>query len=507
MLFNSPAYIFLFLPLVIAGYFFLSRHRMVTAGKAWLVLASLFFYGYWNPSYLLLIILSMLVNFAVGSALQRTHVEGAKRLTGTNKRYSRKSILITGILFNLGLLAYFKYADFFITNVNRVVGSNFALLELLLPLAISFFTFQQIAYLADCYQVETQEYDFLNYCLFVTFFPQLIAGPIVHHREMMPQFVFLRHKLVNWRNISTGIFVFSLGLFKKVVIADSFALWANGGFDATTQLSLFEAWGTSLSYTFQLYYDFSGYSDMAIGAALMLNIRLPVNFNSPYKAFTLQDFWRRWHMTLSRWLRDYLYIPMGGNRKGVARSYLNLLITFFLAGLWHGAGWTFVAWGTVHGVGLMIHRGWRQIGLQLPVAAGWLLTFLFVNTAWVLFRAPTFERGIEILKAMAGINGITISSQFGTLSHWMNKLPFWQLADNKYVFVGSQETLGYLVVFGGIAFLLPNSMQLIGFTEYNGRFAFQPNRVYGFVAALLFFFSILTFLGGAGQSEFLYFNF
>jgi alginate O-acetyltransferase complex protein AlgI len=507
MLFNSPVYIFLFLPVVIAGYFFLNRHRLITAGKAWLVLASLFFYGYWNSSYLLLIIGSMLVNYSVGTALYRIQPIDSARLSGTYKHYSRKAVFIAGLLFNLGLLAYFKYADFFIDNLNGVMGAHFPLLELALPLAISFFTFQQIAYLADCYKVDTQEYDFLNYCLFVTFFPQLIAGPIVHHKEMMPQFVRLRNKLVNWRNFSTGLFVFSLGLFKKLVVADSFAVWANTGFDSSGVLTLFEAWGASLSYTFQLYYDFSGYSDMAIGAALMLNIRLPINFNSPYKALTLQEFWRRWHMTLSRWLRDYLYIPLGGNRKGRLRAYLNLFLTFLFAGLWHGAGWTFVVWGAMHGVALMLHRAWKQAGMQMPAVAAWLMTFLFVNIAWVLFRATSFEGGLQILQGMAGVNGISVSSQFAEVFHWMNKLTFWSVAESGHVFVGSIETLGYLIVFGVIAFFLPNTMQLIGFAEYTGRFALKLNRRYAFFAAILFFFSVLSFLGGASQSEFLYFNF
>ena len=336
MLFNSPVYIFLFLPIVVLGYFLFNHFRLIVAAKAWLVLSSLFFYGFWNPSYLALIIGSMLVNFALGTALHR---EKRAPTRGKYHHLKRKNILAAGVLFNLGLLGYYKYEDFLIENFNLLLDRETGYLNLVLPLAISFFTFQQIAYLVDSYQQDTKEYDFLNYCLFVTFFPQLIAGPIVHHGEMMPQFMKLRTKILDWHNVSAGVFVFTIGLFKKVVIADSFAIWANAGFDAVAPLGFYEAWGTSLSYTFQLYYDFSGYTDMAIGAALLFNIRLPINFNSPYKAIGIQDFWRRWHITLSRWLRDYVYIPLGGSRKGNLRTYTNLLATFLLGGLWHGAGW------------------------------------------------------------------------------------------------------------------------------------------------------------------------
>ena len=257
----------------------------------------------------------------------------------------RKQTFVLGVVFDLGLLGFFKYADFFVTNFNGLFGASFGLPGIVLPLAISFFTFQQIAYLADCYRQETKEYDFLNYALFVTFFPQLIAGPIVHHKEMMPQFYARRNWLKDYNNISLGLFIFSLGIVKKVLIADTFAKWATAGFDYSATLHFLEAWAASLSYTFQIYFDFSGYTDMAIGAALLFNIRLPINFNSPYKALDIQDFWRRWHMTLSRFLRDYLYIPLGGNRKGVPRTYLNIFITFLFGGLWHGASWMFVIWG------------------------------------------------------------------------------------------------------------------------------------------------------------------
>lgn len=403
MLFNSPIYIFLFLPFVFGVYFFLNRRRLITGGKSWLVLTSIFFYAYWNPVYLPLILGSMIVNYGIGTTLSGDPDYSGKSVV------PRRLILLIGVVLNLALLGYFKYADFFLGNVNYLFGSGFDLLHLALPLAISFFTFQQVAYLADSYQGQTREYDFLNYCLFVTFFPQLIAGPIVHHGEMMPQFQKLRNKVLNYRNVSIGLFVFVMGLFKKVVIADTFAVWANVGFGQPEYLGFVDAWAASLSYTMQLYFDFSGYTDMAIGSAYMFNIVLPLNFNSPYKALNIQDFWRRWHMTLSRWLRDYLYIPLGGNRKGPGRTYVNLFMTFFLGGLWHGAGWTFVAWGALHGGGTSVHKYWHDRGFRMPKWLGWFVTFSFVNFAWVYFRAESFDKANQLLYAMAGLNGFQMS--------------------------------------------------------------------------------------------------
>ena len=281
MLFNSHEFIFLFLPITLFLYFFLNRKRLTYASKGFLVVSSLFFYSWWNIIYLPLILLSIVFNYVIGASLTKEH---------QYKRVSKKQLVIVGIIGNIGLLIYFKYADFFINNVNFVLGSEIPLLYLVLPLAISFFTFQQIAYLVDSYRGETKEYDFLNYAVFVTFFPQLIAGPIVHHKEMMPQFANVRNKVINYKNITLGLFIFSIGLFKKVVIADTFAVWAIKGFDNAQVLMFLEAWVTSLSYTFQLYFDFSGYTDMAIGAALLFNIILPINFNSPYKATNIQDF-------------------------------------------------------------------------------------------------------------------------------------------------------------------------------------------------------------------------
>lgn len=396
MIFSSPQFILLFLPIVFWGYFYLNRIRLVLAGKAWLVALSLFFYGYWNIAYLPLLLGSIFFNFAVGTALSPNHI--SKR-----PRFSRRIVLIFSIAANLSLLGYFKYANFLVDNLNAVLNTGYVLPQILLPLGISFFTFTQIAYLVDSYRGEANEYNFLNYALFVTFFPHLIAGPILHHREMMSQFESRWTLAVRYRNIVLGFFIFSIGLFKKVVIADHFAMWANAGFDGGATLDFFSAWATSLSYTFQLYFDFSGYCDMAIGSSLLFNIWLPINFNSPYKALDIQDFWRRWHMTLSRYLRDYLYIPLGGNRCSTVRVYINLMTTFVVGGLWHGASWMFVIWGALHGVALIMHRVWSGLGLSMPKAMAWLVTFNFVNITWIFFRAKTLDDAIRVMSGMVNI--------------------------------------------------------------------------------------------------------
>src|SRR5574344_1675498 len=309
MLFNSIEYIFLFVPFVLIIYLFLNKKHLIVLSKCWLILASFFFYGYLTPKYIPLLIFSIFINFAVGSALN------------TNLKTNKQLVFIIGIIINLLFLGYFKYMNFFIQNINSVFHSHLTLLHIILPLGISFFTFQQIAYLCDSYEGKAKEYDFLNYTLFIVFFPQLVAGPIVHHGEMIPQFNSLKNKFINWQNLSKGLFLFLIGLFKKVIIADTLAKWATLGFESNSALSFFEAWTTILSYTFQIYYDFSGYTDMALGVALMFNIKLPQNFNNPYKSIDIEDFWRRWHMTLSKFLKNYVYIPLGGNSRVPVRIY------------------------------------------------------------------------------------------------------------------------------------------------------------------------------------------
>jgi alginate O-acetyltransferase complex protein AlgI len=397
MIFSSPEFILVFLPIVFYGYFYLNKLRLTFAGKVWLVAMSLFFYVYWNISYLPLLLVSIFFNFSVGTALSRCNTQRRHRLP-------YRFVLTGSIAANLALLGYFKYSNFLIDNINSVFNLGYILSPILLPLGISFFTFTQIAYLVDSFQGKVKEYDFLNYTLFVTYFPHLIAGPILHHREMMFQFESRWTLAVRHRNILLGFFIFSVGLFKKVMIADTFAIWANAGFDDGVTHDFFSSWATSLSYTFQLYFDFSGYCDMAIGSSLLFNIWLPINFNSPYKALDIQDFWRRWHITLSRFLRDYLYIPLGGNRCSTIKVYFNLMTTFILGGLWHGASWMFVIWGALHGVALVVHRIWIGLDICLPKFLAWLLTFNFVNITWIFFRAKTLDDAFRIIRGMMNID-------------------------------------------------------------------------------------------------------
>lgn len=400
MVFSSWQFVLLFLPISCSIYFYLNRLRLIIAGKVWLVASSLFFYAYWDIRYLALILASILLNFAIGTGLAQSFQSQAIDLSKITHGLNRKVVLTTGISANLLLLGYYKYSDFFLANVNSIFATSFALPHIVLPLAISFFTFTQIVYLVDSYRGETAEYDLLNYSLFVTFFPHLIAGPIVHHRQIMPQF-FSRWKILpRYTNIAKGLFIFAIGIFKKSVLADTLAIWARAGFDGTQPLNFFSAWAASLSYSLQLYFDFSGYCDMAIGASLLFNVWLPVNFNSPYKALDIQDFWRRWHITLSNFLRDYLYIPLGGNRHGPFRTYGNIFVVFVLGGLWHGATWMYVIWGALHGGALIGNRLWKKYGYPMPKILAWGITFLFVNFAWVFFRASNMASAKKMLKAM-----------------------------------------------------------------------------------------------------------
>jgi len=495
MLFNSYAFIFAFLPVAVAGFFALQRLAGAQAAIAWLVLASLFFYGWWNPAYLALIGFSILFNYGVGTRLTRGLAPGAA-----------KALLALGVAVNLGLIGYFKYANFFADTLAAATGSDAQLAPIVLPLAISFFTFQQIAYLVDAYRGQTGRYGFLRYALFVTFFPQLIAGPIVHHGEIFPQFARTAFRRLKTDNLAVGLTIFTIGLFKKVVLADGVAAFATPVFDAAAAgaaPSLAEAWCGALAYTFQLYFDFSGYSDMAIGLARIFGLRLPLNFDSPYKATNIIDFWRRWHMTLSRFLRLYLYFPLGGNRKGPSRRYANLLLTMLLGGLWHGAGWTFVVWGGLHGLYLAVNHGWRALrgerpGTRAGRALSWALTFLAVVVGWVLFRAESFPAALAVLEGMAGGNGV-LPGPDAAVPFDLDKAAAW------------------LAVLFPITLLAPNTQQIMaayrpalatsGGEIRPARWAslrWRPTGAWALAGAAG---AVVAVLGLARVSEFLYFQF
>lgn len=528
MLFNSYSFIFLFLPITFAGMFWLGRHNHRLAAL-WLCLASLTFYAVWDSRFVLLLLGSIAFNYGAGYwiGLHRQH-------TVKQAKYA----LAAAITVNLMLLAYFKYTNFFIASANHLFGSKIPALDIILPLGISFFSFTQIAFLVDVYRGIAREYNFIHYLLFVTWFPHLIAGPVLHHKQMMPQFSQAATYRIKLDHVAVGLTIFVLGLAKKVLIADPFSDYATPIFAAASEgrtFMLFEAWVGALAYTLQLYFDFSGYSDMAVGLSLMFNVRLPLNFDSPYKATSIIDFWRRWHMTLSAFLRDYLYIPLGGNKKGPARRYLNLMTTMLLGGLWHGAGWTFVVWGGLHGLYLMINHGWRALktrigwgngGYLARLSAG-ALTFLAVVVAWVFFRADSFDAAQAILAGMAGVNGISLPvSLEARLAPIVVYLPFTDVVftgnfpntelSNEWSF--ATLTLGLILVW-----FFPNVRQIM--RDYKPTWedmvgkatpaplpqnmvtrlaTWKPSAGHALMAGLLFYF---CFISLNKVSEFLYFQF
>ena len=465
MLFNSYAFLFLFLPVVLCGYFLIGRRHQLAAAL-FLALASLFFYGWWNPVYVPLLLVSISVNYAVARVTGPAVARGAMT--------TAKVTTTIGIAFNLALLAFYKYANFFVDNLDAVAGVGWVIPRIVLPLGISFFTFTQIAFLVDTYKGIAREYNPVHYALFVTYFPHLIAGPILHHKEVMPQFAIASNYRPSAENFAVGFTLFSIGLVKKCVLADGIAPFANDVFAAAAggeAPTLFDAWGGSLAYTLQLYFDFSGYSDMAIGLSRLFGIVLPLNFNSPYKSDSIAEFWRRWHMTLSRFLRDYLYVPLGGNRRGGLRRYVNLLIVMVLGGLWHGAAWTFVLWGALHGFYLVINHAWRAICAhsgfhlsgRLSHVAAVTLTFLAVVFAWVFFRAGNIETALLVVRGMIGMNGVAIPAAFkpilgplaSLLESWGVLFPLGH---------GAQflKRFAWIAALLPIVFLLPNSQQILG---------------------------------------------
>jgi D-alanyl-lipoteichoic acid acyltransferase DltB (MBOAT superfamily) len=498
MLFNSYPFLLLFLPVALLGYVLAARTLGRGAAFTWLVLASLFFYGWWRWFNLALLLLSLGFNYAAGTWLGRL-----------DKRRPARLVLGVALAFNLGFLGYFKYANFFVENINAVFKAGWGLAEIALPLGISFYTFQKIAYLVDSYQGKTRGYGFRDFCLFVSFFPQLIAGPITHHGEIMPQFRKRDPAKTSWDDWSVGLTLFIFGLAKKVLIADRMAEFATPVFRTAQQggnFGLTEAWLGVLAYTLQLYFDFSGYSDMAIGLARLFGIRLPMNFNSPYQARNIADFWRRWHITLSRFLRDYLYIPLGGNRHGPARKYLNLFLTMLIGGLWHGAGWTFVIWGALHGFYLLVYHAWRdwrgERGEAAPTRAGLFgaraATFLAVMFAWIFFRAASFSAVTNLLQGLAGRHGFHSNLSHipvvnGLILSAVLLLVVWFLPNSNQLLARFSPTLEYEEEGGKKS--LPG---------LSGKLAWKPRPVWALLIAAL---AVCSIVGLSRVSEFIYWQF
>ena len=492
MLFTTVPFLLMFLPITLIGFFMLGRWKPSVAA-AWLLLASLCFYGFWMPEFVLLLVGSIAFNFLAGMCIAKSAPEGA----------SRRMILALSIALNLALLGYFKYANFFVSNFNAAAGANWHLAQVILPIGISFYSFTQIAFLVDTYRHKVKEFNPVHYGLFVTYFPHLIAGPVLHHAQMMPQFAQADTYRFNGSNFAAGICIFTLGLFKKVVLADGVAPYADAIFQPADQgavPSFHEAWLGALAYMMQLYFDFSGYSDMAIGLSWMFNVRLPINFDSPYKAGNISEFWRRWHISLSTFLRDYLYFALGGNRHGGARRYANLAMTMILGGMWHGASWSFVLWGALHGTYLMINHAFRALcgdGLSARLSRmrsyrflSWLLTMLAVLVAWVLFRAETLPGALRLLGAM-----VPASADGGT------DVLLWNAG------LHLRTGLLWCAVLAAIAFLAPNSNRI---GEQVLLLARRPGSLRWFIGTLGVCMALLLLLINTARdsvSAFIYFNF
>lgn len=515
MLFNSYVFLLAFLPVTAIGFFLIGRRSQLFAA-AWLAAASLFFYGWWDVRYLPLLLGSITFNYVCAMQLR------------PGRHVRARLILTAAIGANLALLIYYKYAGFFAASFSELAGGPPILLHIVLPIGISFFTFTQIAFLVDTFQGKVQESRFIYYLLFVTYFPHLIAGPVLHHKEMMPQFADRRIYRWSSRSVAVGTTIFFIGLAKKVLIADNIAPYAAPLFDHPGAPSLLLAWSGVLAYTFQLYFDFSGYSDMAIGLSRIFGVRLPLNFDSPYKSENIAQFWRKWHMTLSRFLRDYLYIPLGGNRHGSGRRYVNLMTTMVLGGLWHGAGWNFVMWGFLHGVYLAIHQLWVAVAqtLRFPVqATAWkwiatLITFVAVCAAWVFFRAPDMPTALTILHGMHGGFGIALPDSIMQRMHGLQPL-CERLGVQSYLGGGSAfiEVWGWIVFAAAVSFLCPNTQQIV--RHYEPALDFDPvpgsatgprSRTLawaptGFWAVAIGILALASLLALNRPADFLYFQF
>lgn len=493
MNFNSYIFILAFLPVVLVGYHLINRMRP-SAAKLWLLAASLVFYAYAGAGCLVLLCVSILVNYPLARVLSGKGPSFAVHLPA-------KGVLTAGILFNVLLLLYFKYTDFFITNLNTIFQQDYALRNLALPLGISFFTFQQIAYLVDSYRGETGQEGFFDYALFVSFFPKIAEGPIVFHSDLIPQFEAAGKQkphtaIVDYDKIARGIMLFTLGLFKKVMVADTLGRAADWGFSHVTDLTSADVIVVMVAYSFQIYFDFSGYCDMASGVACMLGFTLPVNFNSPYKALTITDFWKRWHISLTTFLRRYIYFPLGGSRKGTARTYLNMMIIFLVSGFWHGANWTFILWGFMHGAGQVLHRMCKGVFDKFFRPVQWFCTFLFVNVAWLLFRADSVSEWWYLLKRMFSFRNMTLHENLVSELKIPKLRSVLSVLHIPYTDL-SVYTISMLLFFGACLFLclVPENNQ------------YREHKINGKTILVVFVLFMTCLLSLSNVTSFLYFNF
>lgn len=493
MLFNSQIFVFLFLPVVWLLYFGMHRFNKPEIAKFVLFLSSIWFYGYFNYSYLILLIGSICFNYGI-HLLIRHFKDGKSQNAGISK-----AIMVVGVLANIAVIFYFKYFNFFLGTVNQVFHTDIVLKDILLPLGISFFTFQQISFVVDSYSEDEMKYSFLDYCVFVSFFPQLVAGPIVLHQELIPQFSQKDRFRPKWENLSVGVRYFVIGLFKKTMIADRFGNIVSMGYVFPFTRDIPGTFMITVAYTIQIYFDFSGYSDMAIGLGKMFGFDIPMNFDQPYKAKNISEFWKRWHMTLTGFLTKYLYIPLGGNRKGIKRTCINTMLVFLISGLWHGAAWAFVFWGGIHGMALVFHRLLKQYIEKVPSLITGLCTFLFVNIAWIFFRTESLRNSYYVIKRffVGGFSGNNLDLCHAFLGDGL-ELAFGNISYASDVFgviAVLFTVVGFLVAFL-LLYCAPSSHQLAN------RKNVLPCE--GVVFAIMAVLSVLTF---TNVSTFLYFNF
>lgn len=501
MLFNSKIFILLFLPLVLMGYYGCNKYKQYKAGMIWLVAMSFLFYGYFKPIYLPILWGSVLFNYSVSNLLlcdlRNFKYQIQMKDYNADNILFRKLILIIGILVNLLVLTIFKYDGFLKTTLNQVFSLQLKPLGLLMPLGISFFTFQQISYLVDSYRREVKEYDLLTYTAYVFFFPQLVAGPIVLHTELIPQFQNPAKKVLSQEWLAKGIYAFSLGLAKKVLIADTLSLIVNAGFADVNSLDSTNALLTMFAYTFQIYFDFSGYCDMARGIGYMFHIDLPNNFDSPYKSISVTDFWKRWHMTLTRFLTKYVYIPLGGNREGKIKEYCNVLLVFTISGLWHGANWTFILWGIMHGIIMVFERVADSLLIKIPKVFRFMFTFLFLSMSWVYFRADSIKEANALLSKIFSFQFGQVNEQItGTILELEEMVPIQLMGGNYKNSIAGVFCILFILILCLSCLFMRNTQEKVE--------TFKPTVRKYLTTVILLLYSLVSI---TGASIFLYFNF